>query len=492
MRRRAPFKLLTTALSIACTSAAVVRLPDAPRVAQPIPRFSAQLIPGSNKLVFLGGAPYVTSVNATYESLATTVTTLTYRDQILANVSVAAPKFNPLQSYGMGCDVNQVHLYCWGGYHAAPAETMVMLDTPLSMMNLKTLQWTGMRNVSLPALAYHTLTIVGDAAYVIGGMTVSLASPSLWEIPLSSGAPNATGTRLSVGGEVMNPVFGHCAALFGNDSILIFGGQGNNPEQPKQANANTFIFNTTTMKLASAAPFPALAPSMRTSSSCVSVNGDVWLFGGVNFVPDIQGYNDMWVFWRQNLSWTQVSGPGSAPGQPSIRWGASMAVADGNRFLVVSGDEMEADGGFFYFDLLTRQWMPPADGKSGPGFDLRSGPVTLPISVTTPSPTAPSPKASVGQPSDAIKWAADISVVVLCLCIGAIGAIVWARKRRKKDTTLSRKCKLDDDFEGADDLPPPSYDDFVANYRCDSQNDVDLIHALIRSWGVAPSDRALG
>ncbi|RKO83166.1 hypothetical protein BDK51DRAFT_38396 [Blyttiomyces helicus] len=126
---------------------------------------------------------------------------------------------------------------------------------PLAVMNLTTLVWIEMRNMSLPPLSGHTLTIVGDSAYVIGGSREPGPSATIHEIPLSPSAPNATGTQPSVGGSAPRPMTYPCSALLGSDSILVFGGAGTDPHLPKQPNADTFIFNIP--QLAPPQPVPA-------------------------------------------------------------------------------------------------------------------------------------------------------------------------------------------------------------------------------------------
>ncbi|RKO93807.1 hypothetical protein BDK51DRAFT_37542 [Blyttiomyces helicus] len=106
------FKLRATFLALAGASAQVAQ--GASRMSQPIPRSRAALAAGPEAFVFLAGSPHLPADSAVYSSLATNVTTLTYRDQSLANVTVSAGTFNPLQVDGPGCDVRQELLYCWG------------------------------------------------------------------------------------------------------------------------------------------------------------------------------------------------------------------------------------------------------------------------------------------------------------------------------------------------------------------------------------------
>ncbi|RKO87473.1 hypothetical protein BDK51DRAFT_49459 [Blyttiomyces helicus] len=394
-------------------------LPDTPIPLSAPPRTGGFLAPAQAQLVYLGGK----------QSAPSFVTTLSYANQTVANVKVPDLQFNPHKGFNPLTAVEA----------AGSDVTESLSQPPLSTFNLITLEWTASRDLSLPALTDHSLTIIGDTAYVYGGLLNRTASADLWQVPLSQAAASVAGTRVNVRRNAPGARYNHCAGRLGNDSILVFSGQSsltsgfNETQKPE-----THVFNVTNYSWQNVSS--PNSPSARHSAACTTIGDDVYLFGGAQFSPN-QLLNDIWRFSAGEMAWNRVVAYNLASQQPPPRVGA--VIAPVGRFLVMSGDGADNDPSFYFFDLSSQWWI-PTNGSSIEESLLSPSTSTSIVGTARPTPFVSSSSTIPVAPIAA-------SVAAGVVAFAAIGTLVWrTRCLISKERALS-------DCTYHNDVPPPAY-----------------------------------
>ena len=127
-----------------------------------------------------------------------------------------------------------------------------------------------------------------------------------------------------ISGDFPKPRFGHTANKYGEDSIILFGGQGPDPnnDDPQETLFHSFddafLFDTKTFtwfvignedKDNSDMP----RPPPRNSHAAVITGSDLYIFGGANHDGPM---NDMWKLNIATQSWTEVKYSGSQSPRP--------------------------------------------------------------------------------------------------------------------------------------------------------------------------------
>ncbi|RKO93689.1 hypothetical protein BDK51DRAFT_30771 [Blyttiomyces helicus] len=351
-------------------------------------RSQAVLAAGASDLYFIGGfmhdsnaAPpprlkgftrsYLISLSGSSSHLATidrelalirsSIVQVSLTSQSASNVPVPTTNSSTRQLAAMAraCAQTPDTLYCHG---STSAINFTPLPSELDSFIFATSTF-GSSPPSLdtiPQLADHSMTIVGDYGYIFGGRR---GSKRILELDLN-GPPNPT--VISAPGSP-SPRTSHCGTNFGKDSIVIYGGYGD-----RNALSDMLIFNTTTGAWRTVPEFESQPGTIRVAA-CTSVDGVPYLFGN----------ETLWSYSAADIKWNKED----ALGGPSALADASMTSVN-SRWLVVSGGGLltpwpVGDSSFYYYDLITSRWFVNSVGTS-----LLS---TTSTTTGSPSPIASSP-----------------------------------------------------------------------------------------------------
>lgn len=190
------------------------------------------------------------------------------------------------------------------------------------------------------ARSEHTLSVVGNKAYVFGGETGAgkLASNDIHSVTLdSSGKPDSEYALIpavaDIGADkVPAPRKQHAACGF-NVCVAMFGGVGED-EKLVDNEPIIWLFNSAkpaweTMKAANSDP----APKQRSSARLFNYRNSLVLYGGID--ASGEKLNDVWHFSYVDKTWTQLpDAPISTP---------HASLWDGALYLVTGSDNMSGD-----------------------------------------------------------------------------------------------------------------------------------------------------
>lgn len=215
----------------------------------------------------------------------------------------------------------------------------------------------------------HTLTVVGDRAYVFGGQTDSgkLASNDTHSFALPTATKPQSDYHLtptaSLPGDakVPSPRTGHAACALGN-RLVVFGGL----DESGKVLEETTIWLHDPSESAWEAVLPASStttPSPRSGARVFAHEQKLLLYGG----NDAQGYSltDVWVYDFSSQTWARL------PDAPVST--TSAAFAEGSLYLIAAFDGLSS--ALHHLDVTTQGDEPPAwDTVQFPTNPLTPGP----------------------------------------------------------------------------------------------------------------------
>ncbi len=115
---------------------------------------------------------------------------------------------------------------------------------------------------------------------------------------------------------------------------------------------------------------PEHSPPARFGHTLVNVNGNLYLFGGFNFLPDPSVYyNDLWRW--DGSDWTELT----PANPPPARSGHSASVSGGKMYIFFGGAAGNMYGDVWAYDPQTNDWDQQLDGATG---RASAGAATLP------------------------------------------------------------------------------------------------------------------
>ncbi|RKO87023.1 hypothetical protein BDK51DRAFT_53269 [Blyttiomyces helicus] len=398
----------------------------------PVARQGANLATGPNGLVLLGGKPETQNLESApilplWQALSSAVVTCSFANQTVSVVNT--PNFNNLLATdGQACAQSGSQLFCNGGQYdwssagglnnKSTGETSV--NSALAVFDLSALSWdpNPVNLTTIPKLAYHSMTLLGETAYIFGGSDQnSVFYNSVYSFPINGSASpiqvQPQGTLLGPG-----PRYSHCGAAVGSQEILVYGGYGGASQSSLKTYNDTYLFNPTASAWSSYPTDPGMGG--RTGTACTSVNSNVYLFGGVG--PSNNDHNDLWMFDGVAKIWKEVNVSGNPP---SIRSYASMTSV-GSSWLVVTGGEhagVSDDSNFYFFNLATSKWYTQTVGSSLNG--SLPTPSPSPSSTHAPaSPTLSGPSTGFPNPSSNSSSSSSSSVSAGAVAGGVVGGVV--------------------------------------------------------------------
>ncbi|KAH8704651.1 hypothetical protein GQ44DRAFT_692119 [Phaeosphaeriaceae sp. PMI808] len=189
------------------------------------------------------------------------------------------------------------------------------------------------------ARSHHTVTIIGNKAYIFGGITADnlLASNDIHAITVEhSGKPEmdyglVPALPTSEGGEVPSSRANHAACAF-RGSLAVYGGNDETDKLIDEKSA-VWLYSPERKAWDVLAPLDTgVAPDSRRNAKLFDYDGCVVLYGGFDATGDAA--SDLWKFDIASRSWTQL------PTAPVATTNA--ALANGQLYLISGTDPVSS------------------------------------------------------------------------------------------------------------------------------------------------------
>ncbi|CAI2360532.1 unnamed protein product [Moneuplotes crassus] len=250
--------------------------------------------------------------------------------------------------------IYQDHLYIHGGHDIREGTMSCLWRIDISHKN-KEPKWEKIENFpnknSPGKIAYHTITVVGTTAYLIGGSSQGVDSMIDYTLDLETF--NWTKVKRDKNSPIS--IDEHSSTLVDND-IYIFGGN-----VAGFRSAEMYTFNITNYKWKHIKP-DNKGPCARSSHSCVHSDGKLYIYGGKD--EDTNKLNDLWEFDLKTQTWKEITitqdVPLSRSGHSATVYKNFMIIFGGIHELTQELNDLEA------FDLKSKKWYSVIEEKCSP------------------------------------------------------------------------------------------------------------------------------
>jgi N-acetylneuraminic acid mutarotase len=218
------------------------------------------------------------------------------------------------------------------------------------------------------------VTTIGSKIYLFGGRD---GISYMQDLHVFDTEANAWSEIISFTGSAPPGRLNHTATVIG-EKIYIFAGIGVGGTDLQDLH----VYDTETNSWTQVSGFTGTVPPVRAGHSAATINGKLYIFGGINYL-DYVDRNDLHVYDPVANSWTLIEGYTGSP--PSERYLHSASVIDGKLYIFGGYDTFDIDlQDMHVYDPLANSWAnitgstgPSSHGGLGQGSGVIDGKIYL-------------------------------------------------------------------------------------------------------------------